>query len=129
VIEEPAPPPASVSLISLGVTCCVVSVLVLVDCYYSIFFWLPKAMDVFNSVKVRIDVLTEMMARYGRFLWALVTLCAVLSIIEAVRRPGHRRTATIQVATLASALILAALARHALWSSLTNLMQGIGTEK
>jgi len=128
VSEEPAPP-ASVSLISLGVTCCVVSVLVLADCYYSIFAWLPKAIDVFTSVKVRIDMVSDFMARYGKILWVLVAFCAGLSIVEALRRPGHRRTVAIQVATLASALILAGLARHALWSSFVNLLQGIGTER
>jgi len=132
--EDPAPVPpspsaASVSVISLGIACCVVSVVILADCYYSIFFWLPRAVDFYNSVKAQVDLVTELMARCGRILWVVMSLCAVLSIVEARRRPGHRRTTTIQVTTCVCALVLACLARHALLSSLIGLMQGIGLQR
>jgi hypothetical protein len=128
--DQPSPPsPGSVNLIALGITCSVVSVYLLADCYYSIFIYLPRAIDVFKSVKVHVDLVTDLMAHYGKILWALVALCTVLSIVVAFRRPGHRRTVAVQGATFVSALILIFLARHAVWSSFVGLLQGVGTEK
>jgi hypothetical protein len=125
----PGPAPLSVSATSFGMACSVGAILALVYCYDLVFSFLPKAEDVFRSIKVHMPLVSEVMSRYGWILWSLVALCAVLSVVEAFRRPPTRRTVAIQVAAFASSLILVFLAKEAMWGPLVGLMRGIGTEK
>ena len=131
--EEAVPVPAlsasSVSAISLGMICSVLCVPMLIYSGDYIFVWLPRSLDVWASVKVHIPLLTLFLSDYGVILWTLVAVGTVFSFLEAYRRPGHRRTVAIQVAAFVSALILAWMARNAVWLPLVSLFQGIGTAK
>jgi len=82
--------------------------------------------DLMLSVKMNIPRVAQVMAVYGRYLWALVALAAILSIIEAYRRPGERRTVRIQVAAFASGMILFLLTQHAAHSPFISMLKGIG---
>ncbi len=126
---QPVPPPPSTSAISLGMACMVMSIPVLLYSAFDIFEWLPRALDVYKSVKVKIDLSTEIMCEYGTILWMMVAVAMVLSLLEAWRHPGRPRTVAIQVSMFVAAVILAYLARHAMWYPLTNLLEGIGTQR
>ncbi|HTF56076.1 MAG TPA: hypothetical protein VK661_02315 [Planctomycetota bacterium] len=129
--DEPVPPPpvASSSAISLGMSCMVMSVPVLLYSAYDIFYWLARALDVYMSVKVKVDFSTEVLSRYGIALWGIAAGSVILSMLEAYRRPGRPRTVAIQVCAFLATVILAYTARHAMWDPFMSLLQGIGTEK
>lgn len=125
----PAQPQASTTAISLGMSCMVFTVLILVYCGEYVFRWFPKVDDVFASVKVHVPMTSQFLLEHGWVLWVLVAVAAVLSVIQTIRKPGQPRTVAIQVATFISGLFLVILVNEATWGTLAKLMQGIGSEK
>ena len=127
--KPPLPPDPPVNLVAFGMACAVSSAILLLYAGDYMFLRLNHFRDVFNSVKVRIPMVTELVLDYGIVLWGLVLIGTIISIDQALRKGGLRRTININFGVLAAAIVLAFLVRQAFWHPMLSLFQGVGANR
>jgi hypothetical protein len=130
--ENPARPPEpapSVNLIAFGMSCAISSAILLLYAADYLFLRLRGMGDVVASVKVHVSLGVQLVYDYGIAVWGVVLICTVVSVDQACRNAGRKRTIILNFLVLIAAVGLAFMVRQAMWGPFTNLMQGIGTQR
>ena len=121
--EKPDP---SVNLIAFGITCGVSSAILLLYAADYLFLRLNKAEDVFKSVKVHIPVMTQFAFDWGIAAWGVLLILTVISVDQAFRRAGERRTLLINGMVLVAVIGFVFIVRQAFWQPWILMLSGIG---
>lgn len=123
------PPSPSVNLVAFGMACALSSAILLLYAADYLFLRIPLWRDVVKAVKSNVSASVQAVFDWGIAAWGVLLIFTVISVDQACRRAGQRRTIVINVAVLLCTVGLAFLVRHSIWSSLTSLFQGVGTSR
>ena len=121
--EKPEP---TVNLVAFGIACGVSSAILLLYAADYLFLRLGKAEDIFKSVKVHIPPVTRFAFDWGIATWGVLLIATVVSVDQAFRRAGERRTLLINGIVLVAVMGFVFIVRQAFWQPWIDLLSGIG---
>lgn len=94
-----------------------------------LFLRIPLWSDLVKAVKVTVSPGVQAVFDWGIALWGILLIFTVVSVDQACRKAGQRKTLVINVLVLLCTIGLAFMVRQSIWTSLTSLFQGVGASR
>src|SRR5688572_2415244 len=111
---------------TIAMTCSILAFFTFISTTELVWRWFPQAVDVYESVKVRVYPLHTFLYHYGIIPWFIVGIGIGWSLFRVLRKGTLGSTVVLSAATVLASLVLNWMCREAMWAPMINLLQPIG---